>query len=404
MTNPAAQGAARGGGGDLSVQPHYDTLTIALDARTVHRANRRGTGKNLIDLYQHVLAQRPHWRVIGYHRDDPDTGLSGTPGYTARLIEMPGDRFDAWFKYRFPMAAWRFGADVLHCPANFCCYWNPVPTMVTIHDLIMLDHDDRQARQLIRTIRHAVKHRLTIITPSEYTRMQLISRFNADPDQIVVNYWAADTGIRHITDPIVLRDVREKYNLPDWPFILQLGSHEPRKNSNRLLQAFGYLPDTVRENWTLLIIGVENVAFREHLAGVADRLGCADHVRVHGFADEVDMPVLFSAAEVLAYPSVSEGFGLPILDAFATHTAVLASDSTSLPEVGGEAVTYVDPMDVESIQYGLVQLMGNAGLRSQQVTQGLERLPQYNWQATASRFIDAVIRTVSQRRSRRASA
>src|SRR5262249_44511450 len=136
---------------------------------------------------------RPHWRVIAFHRGEDSQGLTHVDGYIPRRIEMPGDRFDAWLRLRLPWAAKRLRADVLHCPANACPTWNPVPTVVTIHDLIPIEEENTaQAHRLRASIRHAVTNGLTIITPSSFTAQQLVHHFGAIRERLVVNPWAAD--------------------------------------------------------------------------------------------------------------------------------------------------------------------------------------------------------------------
>ena len=115
-------------------------MRIGLDARTIYRPARRGIGKSLIHLYQYLLSARPGWQVVAYHRQTGELeSLLPTTRVKSRLIEMIGDRFDAWQRLRLPAAAWRDGVDLLHCPANTCSFWMPTPTVVTIHDLIPLD-------------------------------------------------------------------------------------------------------------------------------------------------------------------------------------------------------------------------------------------------------------------------
>lgn len=380
-------------------------ITIALDARTVHRSERRGTGKNLVDLYRSVLKLRPNWRVIGYHRGDEAAGLN-VPGYTPKFLEMPGYRFDAWQRWRLPMAAWRDGADLLHCPANTCPRWLPVPTMLTVHDLMPLDSGDAVAAQrLCASIEEAVRRRLTIITPSEFTAGELVSRFGAHRENIVVNAWAPDGAMRYIDDERALTDVLWKYAVhPGTRTLLHLGAPDPRKNTGRTIEAFAGLNQSIRQSWTLLIVGVNCLETRQNLVKRCENLGISDRVRIHGFADEADMPALFSAADVLVYPSLSEGFGLPILDAFATRTAVLTSSATSLPEVGGDAARYVDPTCVASVRRGLWQLTAEPILGRDLVQRGLVRLQQYSWDKTAARFIGAVEQTLTQREVQLAAA
>lgn len=370
-------------------------MRIALDARTIYRPNRRGTGKNLIDLYNEVARLRPHWRITAYHRrgtaeDQPMPANITKP----RPLEMLGDRFDAWMRLRLPLEAWRDGADVMHCPANLCPQWLTVPTIVTIHDLIPLDmpdgRDPRDLHRFEQSVATACRRAAWIVTPSKYTAVRLIDEFGADPHRITINAWAADSTMRYVSD----RDcesIRRRYQLHT-PFAIHFGSNPstaPRKNTRRVLEAWATLKPVQRKNWVLLVVGLDQQRIQETKT-IVERLSIQNSVRLYGFADERDLPGLLSASKMLVYPSLSEGFGLPILDAWTTNTPVLTSNVTSLPEVAGDGARMVDPYDVCAIGEGMRCIMQDTAYRRLLIENGRRRLPQYNWKATGERFVHTV--------------
>ncbi|MCC6581197.1 MAG: glycosyltransferase family 4 protein [Phycisphaeraceae bacterium] len=367
-------------------------MRIALDARTVYWPIRRGTGRNLIDLYTHLVRLRSDWQVLAYHRlSGPTPALLPWPEVQPRLIEMPGDRLDAWRHLRLPMAAWSEHADLLHCPANLCPLWMPLPTVVTIHDLIPLDMPQfllpQQVKRFERSVRHACRHAVRIVTPSQYTRNRLVEQFGADSDRITVNAWAPDSSMR-VVNAMQVESVMERYGIMP-PFVLHLGAAAPRKNTQRVIDAWAQLGPRGRREWQLLVIGLDDMT-KQNLEQRVDLLGIRQSTVLHGFVPEEDMPALHTGADVLAYPSLSEGFGLPILDAWATQTAVLTSDTTSLPEVAGDAALLVDPLDTGAIVAGLARLIRDRTLRADLIHRGQTRLPAYNWNATTQRFADAM--------------
>jgi glycosyltransferase involved in cell wall biosynthesis len=373
-------------------------MRLALDARTIYWPVRRGTGKNLIDLYTHVLALKPDWQVVAYHRLPGAPLPLLPPAAIPRLIEMPGDRFEAWRRLRLPLAAWRDRADFLHCPANLAPPWSAVPTVVTIHDLIPLDMPqaggatERAGFRL--AIQQSARRAAHIITPSRYTADRLAREFGADPARMTVNHWAPDSRMRRV--PRGAQDhVLERYRLSR-PFVLHFGAADPRKNTARLLEAWARVGRTRRGDWVLLVVGLDDRT-RQALGHMVDTLGLGDSVRLHGFADESDLPALLSGAGILAYPSLSEGFGLPILDAWVAGTAVLTSNTTSIPEVvgpNGIAALMVDPADSGAIAWGLGQLMGDRISRAHLVVGGRQRVGQYTWANTAARFVGVVEQVV----------
>lgn len=380
----------------------HRSIDIALDARTLHRAARRGIGKTLGTLYETVLERRPDWRVLGYHRGPTDRGIT-SPGYRPRPIDCPGDRLDAWRRWRLPAAAWRDGAALLHCPANLAPSWTPLPTMVTVHDLLPLDQGDATARRLDATIRRCLRHRLPILTPSRFTADRIIARYHAPPDRIAVNPWAADPSMTTIRDPAERRAVAARYGASG-PFVLHLGAPDPRKNTVRVIEAFAALPGRLRRHWSLVIVGLNDPGHRRRMVELCRARGVGDAAHLHDYAHESDLPALFSEAGLLLYPSRGEGFGLPILDAFAAGTAVLTSPNTSLSEVGGDAVAYAEAGDTARIADRLGALLDDDGQRQRLVEAGRRRGAAFTWAAAADRFIETVEQTLDRGREVRRHA
>jgi glycosyltransferase involved in cell wall biosynthesis len=169
-------------------------------------------------------------------------------------------------------------------------------------------------------------------------------------------------------------------------YVLAFGASDPRKNTQRILQAWAQLPKTITDHYRLLLIGIQDSAMARFQKLIA-QLDLADRCILHSYADNADLPALVSGATVLCYPSLSEGFGLPILDALACGTAVLTSTTTSLPEVAGDAAVLVEPTDVAAIVGGLVTLLEDGEVRKRNVQRGLARVKEFTWLRCAERLI-----------------
>jgi alpha-1,3-rhamnosyl/mannosyltransferase len=164
------------------------------------------------------------------------------------------------------------------------------------------------------------------------------------------------------------------------PYVLATGTLEPRKNLRRLIEAFAGLDPALRESHELVLAGAEGWQTRETLEAIGRNAGL---VRALGHVPEADLPSLYAGATIFAYPSLREGFGLPVLEAMAAGVPVLTSDVSSLPEVGGEAVVYADPYSVESIRAGLRQLLEETALRERLAKEGRERAATFRWSDAA---------------------
>ena len=372
--------------------------------------------------------------------------LLALPNVRSRHLDIPGDRWDLWFQLCLPLAAWRDRVDLLHLPANAAPAWCPVPAVVTVHDLTPLTVDarpSRQARAFERGVVRAVRSAAQIIAPSHATRDELCRRFGVPAERVSVIPWAPDRGIvlalerccgqvatgewqapnaqpEHAAPPSAsvrsacddarpagdhrpfaaagslsgedgapagagatwqIEQVRARYGLRrQW--LLNFSGSAPRKNALNLLRAFARLRPDARRDVQLVLVGCEPPSFRRQLAAAGARLGIGERCRLLGFVPHDDLPWLLRGARGMVMPSLAEGFGLPILDAFACGTPVLTSDLSSMPEVAGDAAEYCNPRDPESIAAGMARLLDPvvAGRLRQA---GTARLRQFSWERTA---------------------
>jgi len=362
-------------------------MRIAVDARQVFRAQPRGIGKTLIDLYAKLAERRPEWAFTLLHQlDEVVPRLASIANVTRSRIDFAGlSRFGLWEQAVLPVAALAARADVLHSPANTGPRRSGVPVVVNIHDLIPLDMapESAETRDWLRRVTRVAHRARHILTGSEYTKGRLVEVLGVPADKVTVNYWAPDQAVRRVEDPAVLDAARGRYGLaPGEPYAFGFGAADARKNTAGLVRAYARLPAGLRREFRLLLVGIQPEAlpgFRELAAG----LGLGDRALFHGYMPEADIPALLSGAAALGFPSRSEGFGLPILDAFVCGTPVLTGNRTSLPEVAGDAAVLVDPDDDDALADGLRRLLGDDSLRRDLRVRGFARSRLFTWERTA---------------------
>ncbi len=362
-------------------------VRIALDARTIYSKARRGTGKNLLDAYRMMARLRPEWRFVLYHR-----GFQGADPFAEyanvsnRAIDMPGDRWNLWEHLRLPAAVCRDGVDLLHCPANSCPRFHTTRVVSTIHDLIPLKLSDPamngEAQLFRKRVRRCLARSERVIVVSQSTKQDLISDLGGDPDRIDVIAWAADSVCAPVRDEAELARIRSRYNITG-RYMLAFSGRSRRKNAEGMIRGFARLPAELRCEVRFVFVGVEPIEQRAGLTELIGELGIVESCAVFGFVPEGDIAPLLSGADALAFCSLYEGFGLPILDAFRCETAVLTSNVSSMPEVAGEAAVYCDPGDCRSIAEGMTRLLRDADLRDLLVRRGRERVQQFTWEGTA---------------------
>ncbi len=262
------------------------------------------------------------------------------------------------------------------------------PTVLTVHDLTFI-RDAQSAlpklrRYLNRVVPRSVARATHVLADSMATKKDLIELFGTPAEKITVLYGGVDARFAPVRDPDKLAAVRARYNIGSEPFILGLGTLQPRKNYQRLIQAFSDLPSfgLLTSSLRLVIVGGKGWLYDSMFAQVK-RLGVADRVMFPGFVDDHDLPALYSAATLFAFPSLYEGFGLPVLEAMACGTPVVTSNTSSLVEVGGDAALLVEPTNVDAIAHAMRRILQEADLRQQLVKQGFEQARQFTWDKAA---------------------
>lgn len=309
-------------------------------------------------------------------------------------VNSPGARI-AWEQTGLAVQARMKHVDLFHGPVNALPRVLGMAAVVTIHDLAFLEWPEHVTRRrylyLRSAVRHAVKSSRLVITPSEATKGEVVSRLGADPDRVVVTPLAVSRAITPATVDEVTA-VRGRHGLLA-PYILYVGTLEPRKNLVRLIRAFTLLAAGGPAELELALVGP--IGWRtEELLRAVEESPVRSRIRQLGFVDDADLAALYSGAAAVAIPSISEGFGLPVLEAMAAGGAVLTSNTSSLPEVAGEAALLVDPLDEGSIAAGLRRLLEDVELNERLRAMGPGRAAEFSWERTAELTVAAYRRAV----------
>jgi glycosyltransferase involved in cell wall biosynthesis len=261
-------------------------------------------------------------------------------------------------------------------------------TLLTVHDLSFVRDPDSATPALRRYLNQVVPHSVVrahhVLADSHATKEDLVELYGMPPDKVTVLY----SGVEARFNPHKQRGeeerIRKRYKLGYQPFILGLGTLQPRKNYNRLISAFAQIADVSRRldgrpiTHNLVIVGKQGWLFDNIIADAA-RLGIRTRVIFPGYVDEQDLPALYRSAELFVFPSLYEGFGLPPLEAMACGTPVVTSNVSSLPEVVGDAGLTIDPTDIFALANAMSQVIQDSQLREQMIQRGLERAAEFNW-------------------------
>ncbi len=282
--------------------------------------------------------------------------------------------------------------DVFHAPCLTAPLRLPCPSVVTIHDMIWhrplrLDPAKPSLKHLLLDAyyRHvperAARRASAVLTVSEAARASIVGKLGLPPDRVRVTPEAAAPRFRRVSDPEATAGVCARFGLPPG-FVLAMGSADPRKNVSGLLRAFAALPPPLRERHPLAVVWTHR-----HLASglqeEAHVLGVAPQLHFLQGVSDADLVLLYNSAAVFAFPSRYEGFGLPLLEAMACGTAVVAADNSSIPEIVGDAGLLVGADDTAGLAGALTRVLTDDALRDGMIARGEARAAEFSWQRCA---------------------
>ncbi|HEX7587343.1 MAG TPA: glycosyltransferase family 1 protein [Anaerolineae bacterium] len=315
--------------------------------------------------------------------------FASAPNIEIRSIPFP--RF--WTHMRLSVEMLTRPPDLLFVPAHVLPLVHPQRSIVTVHDLGQLhfpeaypvrdrQYHDFSARWNVRVASH-------IFADSEATRDDLLEYYGTESAKITTIYPAYDEKLyRPNAEPLKTEQLRARFRIGN-DYILAIGTIHPRKNYARLIEAFGRLTN---RDLQLIIVGkrgwlYESILARSQGPDVVGRVQFLDYIPT------IEMPALIRGARLLAFPSLHEGFGLPILEAQACGTPVVCSMTSSMPEVAGDAALFVDPLDVDAIAGAVERLLSDGALRAKLIGHGFQNVKRFSWAQSAHKVLDILSKT-----------
>jgi len=374
-------------------------MRVAIDIR---RIKEFGVGTYIWNLVRNLadLDTRTNYVLIGSERDFLELGEVG-PNFE-RLVHTSSQAL--WSEHiSLPSALRSLKVDVVHIPHHEGPFFLPGKVVTTVHDCVHIKFPpEGQSRfersRLYWLTKRALMRSSQILAVSESTRADLLHMFDFDKSRVSVVYNALDGRFAPFIEDEIREQARERYQL-NAPFILYSGRIRPHKNLSRLIEAFAVLKnelvgDTRFSNLKLIIIGDE-FSRHQYLRLSVVRSGMQQDVRFFGFIPYPAMQVFYQEAALFALPSLHEGFGLSAIEALASRTPVLASNTTSLPEVLGDAAVFVHPENVFEIARGMKSILTDAPLRASLVDRGVKQVSRFSWREAAQQVLQAYVRAAS---------
>jgi len=374
-------------------------IRIGIDAR-MYGLKHAGIGryvKNLIEEISKNALHNPQIQFILFLRKDDLSTLKNKYGAIFQYIEADFPHYSLKEQLIFPSVLYKAKCDLIHFPHFNVPLVYRQPFVVTVHDLTK--HFSRGKKTTTHTtilycikywgykitFNNTIKRAKLIFVDSKYVKQILIKQYQIKPKKIVVTYLGVEKKLKVQSQKLKVRErVLRKYHITK-PYLLYVGSIYPHKNIERLIEAVKEARNKLK-NISLVIVCARSV-FEQRLKSKINIMNAQSYIRLTGFVDDEDLAILYQQAEAFIFPSLSEGFGLPGLEAMACGCPVVSSNATCLPEIYDDAALYFNPLKTADIAQKIVKLVKDTKLRKNLIKKGHQQVKKYSWQKMAKEVV-----------------
>jgi alpha-1,3-rhamnosyl/mannosyltransferase len=287
--------------------------------------------------------------------------------------------------------------DLYHA-TNYVAPEFDIPLVVTVHDLSFMRHPEthpaRRLAWLSKGFSSTIKRARHILTVSAFSKNEIVELLGVDPAKVTITYNGVDSRFRPL-DPDFLKTKLKQWSLEPDGYLLSVGTLEPRKNLTSLFKAYELLPDGIKRNWPLVVVGM--VGWKEK-AIIKDMnyLIRKGNLIPLGYLNDEQLAEIYAGAKLFVYPSIYEGFGMPPLEAMACGIPVVSSNRASLPEVMGQAGIMVDPEDIHAMALALESVLTDSQKSRRMSRMGLRQASKFTWRACAEKTFGVYQKALSQ--------
>lgn len=368
-------------------------MKIGIEIQRLFRKQKYGIETSSLELIRKMQALDPKFQFVIFASKDEDRSCF-TESEKFKIKTLAGDFFADFEQLFLPIAAKLEKLDLLHCTGNTTPYFSPVPVVQTLHDIIFMDPIPRNDNMYQRFGNHYRRRLVPLVTPkseavitvSNYEKERIVSRLSIDEKKIEVIYNGINNNhFRMYDSPTEKARVRHHYSLPE-KFILFLGNPSFRKNPTGVIEAYVMYASKVRNPLPLVTPGLTQ-KYVMHELKMLNATYDPNLFITPGYIKDEDLPIVYGLSEVFLFPSLSEGFGMPVVEAMACGTPVITSKISSMPEIAGDAALLIDPLSAPSIADALLEILGNEEFRLDKIQDGLLNAKRFSWDITAEKVL-----------------
>lgn len=372
-------------------------MRIGIDVREFQQSKMTGIGRYLLNFLEWAAKEKPDTEFFLYGNQHTKLPVKAQ-NFKERIIPEKITFF--WDQVLLPLHLKRDSIDILFSPYYKAPIYSPCSTCIIIPDLLFMEvyggtFREKLKNYLFRLLAQKISNKTArVITISLYSKNDIQRYLKIDEKKIEVIYLNPDEKFFPEPDSKEVKRVRQKYSTGK-NYILYIGNFKKHKNIENLISAFKKLPsDYPFKDYKLILGGIKD-AHSISIEKKVATLGVKHKVLFTGLLDERDMRPLYSGAALFAFPSLYEGYGLPIVEAMACGTAVVCSNRTSMPEITGDAAILFDPENVQEISNALKEVISNSETRNNLIQKGFKKVNEINKTQFAERVYDILISSTS---------
>ena len=373
-------------------------MRIGIEAQRLFRPHKHGMDRVALELIRSLQKIDKENEYFIFVKPDVDNMVVfSTDNF--HIVEIEVGAYPIWEQLKLPKLAKAHNCDILHCTSNTAPLALQMPLVTTLHDVIfkegsVLEQLTSSAswyqkignlyRRLI--VNSIVKKSQRLITVSNFERQNISKIYKLDSSKIQTVHNGVNECFKAVVDNKARAKVKQKYNLPEH-FLLHLGNTDPRKNTARVLKAFYMYIYVYTEDLKLVLVGLNESKLSTILKSIDLEEELSDKIILTGYVVDTDLPILFRLSELFLFPSLREGFGIPIIEAMACGTPVITSNTSSMPEVAGDAACLVNPNSTENIYEAIAKVRSDKNYKNQLTEKGLARYTKFTWENAARQVL-----------------
>lgn len=369
-------------------------MKIGIEGQRLFRKKKHGMDMVALELIRN-LQEIDHVNeyFIFVSPDEDNTVLKETANF--KIITLEGGSYPMWEQFALPKAAKKYGCEILHCTSNTAPVNCNIPLVTTLHDIIYMESSYLKIltgtatpyqkfgnvyRKLI--VPRVVNKSRKIITVSHFEKNRIADFFGMKNDnRLSAVYNGVSEHFKPVTNEADLKRVKDKYHLPD-NFFFFLGNTDPKKNTKGTLKAFSDFLKQTGSDHKLVMLDYDRTELEKLLDEIGDK-NLIDKIILTGYVINTDLPAIYCQSNIFLYPSLRESFGIPMLEAMACGVPVITSNTSSMPEVAGDAAIIIDPFKPEEITAAMISIYNDATKRNQLIEDGFVQAARFSWKAMA---------------------